>query len=493
MHLGKHPDEAEIDLPAFERALAQTSPAGFAVVASNGKWIPARHLTFINGILVRMAKGELLRVIINLPPRHGKSDFISMYTPAWFLGMNPDKRVILTSYEADFASQWGRKARTLIEEYGSVFPDPVEVNPDSSAANRWDIRGHLGGMQTAGVGGPLTGKGAHLAIIDDPIKNSEEAMSSTIREKHWDWYKSTLYTRLEPGGAILIPMTRWNEDDLAGRLINEMSQAGGEEWTVISLPAFAESGDILGRQVGEALWPERYDVSALERIRGTTQAYWFASLYQQRPAPLEGGMFKKKWFEIIQRAPTDLYKLRFWDLAATKDGGDWTVGLLIGVKQGVFYILNVQRDRLSSADSESLVKQTAEIDGGEVAIEMEQEPGSSGKRVIDHFARIVLPGYAFEGVPSTGDKTMRAMAVMAAAERGDVKIVRGIWNSAFLDELAMFPNGKHDDQVDALSGAYNGITLGAFRARSDKDPRLEDAVGEQGPSSAWDGSTIPTL
>jgi predicted phage terminase large subunit-like protein len=436
--------------------------------------------------------GELLRVIINLPPRHGKSDFISMYTPAWFLGMNPDKRVILTSYEADFAAQWGRKARSLIEDFGQFFPEPIRVNPDSSAANRWDILGHTGGMQTAGIGGPLTGKGAHLAIIDDPIKNAEEAMSSTIREKHWDWYKSTLYSRLEPGGSILIPMTRWNEDDLAGRLIAEMQQEGGEQWTVISLPAVAEDDDLLGRQVGQALWPERYDEVALARIKGTTQAYWFASLYQQRPAPLEGGMFKKKWFEIVKSCPTDCYCLRYWDLAATEDGGDWTVGLKIGVRAGVFYIIDVQRDRLSSKDSEALVKQTAQIDGGEVPIEMEQEPGSSGKRVIDHFARIVLPGYAFEGVPSTGDKTVRAMAVMAAAERGDVKIVRGGWNSAFLDELAMFPNGKHDDQVDALSGAYNGINLGAFRARSEDDPRIKDALGDQMSTSGWSGD-IPTL
>jgi len=473
--------------------MLQSSPAGFATIASNGRWIPARHLAYLNAILVEMLKGNLLRVIINMPPRHGKSEFISKFLPAYFLGTHPDQSVILASYEADFASQWGRRARTLIEEYGRFFQEPVEVDPESSAASRWNIKGHVGGMQTAGIGGPLTGKGAHLAIIDDPVKNDEEAMSFTIREKHWEWYRSTLYSRLEPNGAILILMTRWHEDDLAGRLINGMDDEHKDQWVVVNLPAIAESNDALGRQVGEALWPERYGVEALNNIAANTEEYWFSALYQQRPAPLEGGMFKKSWFEIVKAAPWGIPKLRYWDLAATKNAGDFSSGLLIGVdtKTGLSYILDVQHDQLDSKDSEDLVKQTAQIDGGEVAIEMEQEPGSSGKRVIDHFARIVLPGYAFMGTPSTGDKVSRARAVMAASKAGNVKIVRGHWNAAFLDELSMFPNGKHDDQVDALSGAFNGIWLGEFRARSDRDPTVEQVMGEACPTSEWSGSDIP--
>jgi predicted phage terminase large subunit-like protein len=203
-------------------------------------------------------------------------------------------------------------------------------------------------------------------------------------------------------------------------------------------------------------------------------------------------MFKKAWFEIVPAYPAEIPMLRYWDLAATRNAGDWSSGLKIGVKDGISYVIDVQHVQDDSKDSEDLVKQTAELDGGECAIEMEQEPGSSGKRVIDHFARIVLPGYAFQGVPSTGDKVTRARAVMAAAKAGNVKIVKGRWNASFLDELSMFPNGKHDDQVDALSGAFNGIWLGEFRARSDRDPTVEQAVGEQTSSSEWQGD-IPTL
>ena len=185
--------------------------------------------------------------MVTLPPRHGKSQLISQYFPAWYLGTFPDRRTILTSYEAGFAAGWGRRARDVLEEFGpEVFE--VSVREDSSAADRWDINGHVGGMITAGVGGAITGRGADLLIIDDPVKNSEDAASKTMRDKAWEWYQSTAYTRLEPGGAIILVMTRWNEDDLAGRILKE-SQTGGEKWEVMNLPAIAEEG-IIGLAAG---------------------------------------------------------------------------------------------------------------------------------------------------------------------------------------------------------------------------------------------------
>jgi len=482
-----------INMAQLERVLAQSSPAGFATVASNGRWIPAPHLLLVNDAILRIIRGETKRVIVCMPPRHGKSDFISMYTPAWYIGMYPDKRVILASYESDFASQWGRRARSLLSQFGELaFPDKVTVSPDSASASRWDIFRRQGGMQTAGIGGPITGKGADLAIIDDPLKNDEEALSTTIREKQKDWYRSTLYTRLEPGGAIILIMTRWHEDDLAGWLLAEEKNEGGEHWDVISMPALAEENDVLGRQVGEALWPDRYDESALQRIKKTTGSYWFAAMYQQRPAPLEGGMFKRQWFEIVQRAPTDLYKLTFWDLAASEGRGDYTVGLTMGEKNGIFYILSVRRVRENPAGVEALVKQAAAEVGGESAIEMEQEPGSSGLNTIDHYHRQVLKGYIFRGVRSTGSKIERARACSAAAEAGYIKLVRGVWNSDFLDEVAVFPNGTHDDQVDSMTGAFNGLTLGAFRIRTDTSLPVDDAVGETCKWPEWSGD-IPSL
>ena len=192
-----------------------------------------------------------------------------------------------------------RRARDVLNEYGnSVFG--IEVNNKSSAANRWDIQGHTGGMVTAGVGGPITGKGADILIIDDPVKNAEEANSQTYRDKTWEWYQSTAYTRLEPNGSIILIMTRWHEDDLAGRILHQIDQDKGEQWEIINLPAIAEDHDILGRNIGEPLWPGRYDLNELERIKYTTGSYWWSALYQQRPQPPEGGLLKRSWIKYYQ-------------------------------------------------------------------------------------------------------------------------------------------------------------------------------------------------
>lgn len=216
-----------------------------------------------------------------MPPRHGKSERVSRIYPAWFVGNFPNKRVILASYEADFAASWGAKARDVLLEHGrSVFR--VWLRPGSVAANRWDLARYDGGMVTAGVGGPVTGKGADLFILDDPVKNAEEAGSKTMRERAWDWWRSTAYTRLEPGGAVILMMTRWHEDDLGGRILAEAA-AGGERWEVVRLPALAEEWDPLRRSVGAPLWRERYDLPALEEIRRTIGGYWWACTPYQTP------------------------------------------------------------------------------------------------------------------------------------------------------------------------------------------------------------------
>jgi hypothetical protein len=240
----------------------------------------------LNRKLVGVALGEIPRLLVTMPPRHGKSSLCSHYFPAWYLGNYPGLNVILASYEADFAASWGRRARDVLEEHGPpVFG--VRVSRDSSAANRWEIAGHGGGMMTAGVGGPLTGKEANVIILDDPVKNDQEANSPTYREHLWEWYRATLYTRLEPGGAIILIQTRWNQDDLAGRLLQEMED-GGERWDVLRFPALAEDNNPLGREPGEPLWPQRFNKKRLQEIRRTISSYWWAALYQQRPAPAPG-------------------------------------------------------------------------------------------------------------------------------------------------------------------------------------------------------------
>jgi predicted phage terminase large subunit-like protein len=433
------------------------TPALFAITASRGRWAAAKHLLMLSDKLTQVAAGNLKRLMVFMPPRSGKSQLISQFFPAWYLGHHPDNRIILTSYEADFAATWGWKARNAFEEYvPGIFG--LSVRSDSSARNRWDIIDHPGGMNTAGVGGAITGKGANLFIIDDPVKNAEDANSQLKRDKAWDWYQSTAYTRLEPDGAIILIMTRWHQEDLGGLLLKEM-EAGGEQWEVLKFPAIAEEDDILGRKIGEPLWKERYPIESLKRIEGTVSAYWWTAMYQQSPYSRTGGTFRRQDF-IITEGNAKGDKVRFWDLAATKaeqgKDPDWTVGCLMSELHGQYWIQDIIRVRDEAAEVERIIQQAAQLDGKETQIFMEQEGGASGKSLISHYARNVLKGYAFKGIPATGSKSVRAQPLASAVANGNVKLVSAAWNTSFLDEAERFPTAKvHDDQVDAASHAFN--------------------------------------
>lgn len=255
---------------------------------------------------------------------------------------------------------------------------------------------------------------------------------------------------------MVLIMTRWHEDDLAGRILASDDAAS---WTVVSLPALAEEGDPLGRQEGAALCPARYDEKALANIRRVLGERDFAALYQQRPMPAEGALFKPTWFKIVDIAPPNRAMVRYWDLAATEAAngarGDYTAGCLIARDaDGFFYIMDMRRIQGSPFDVERLIRQTAELDGYDVPIYIEQEGGASGKFVTEHIIRTVVPGWACRAERPTQSKELRAMPLASMAEAGNVRILRGEWNRAFLDELTSFPNGTHDDQVDAASGAF---------------------------------------
>lgn len=388
-----------------------------------------------------------------MPPRHGKSELISRYFPAWYLGVYPDRRIILTSYEADFAATWGRKARNILEEYGPQLFG-VEVSRDSSAASRWDLAGREGGMVTAGVRGPITGRGAHVAIIDDPVKNDQEANSQTHRDAVWDWYRATFSTRLQDDGAIILVMTRWHEDDLAGRLLKAMEE-GGEKWEVLRLPALAEENDPLGRQPDEPLCPELFPKMALDSIRERVGPYWWAALYQQRPAPPGGTVFKRQWFsKVVDNPPPDLQYVRYWDLAtSTKETADWTAGARVGVdSDGNLYIVDMIRRRLEWPDTRRLIIATAQLDGRSTRVGVEKVAFQLAAWQ-DLMREKELISHSVEAVPVDRDKVLRARPWAARAEAGKVYLVRGPWISEFLAEVEAFPHGQHDDQVDAVSGA----------------------------------------
>jgi len=410
------------------------------------------------------------RLMIFVPPQHGKSALASVHFPAWYLGRHPDRRIIAASYGADLVADWGRQARNIVasDEYRCIFPD-ARLAEDSQAVNHWDIAGTDGGYICAGVGGPITGRGAHCLLIDDPVKNQEEAESQTQREAVWQWYTNVAYPRRRPPGAIVLIMTRWHEDDLAGRLL-KASETGGDKWRVLRLPAMAEDRDPLGRTAGTALWPDRYNAEELARIREVIGPRAWASLYQQSPRPQEGNLFWREWFELVDALPKELTYCRFWDMATGAASGsdpDYTAGCLMGRdKEGRSYIVDVRRTRAGPAEVEALLRLTAATDPPGTRIRMEQERGASGKQFVDHALRHVLAGYNFAGVPVTGSKEVRAAPLAAQAEAGHVKALRAPWNGAFFDELESFPAGTHDDQVDAADGAYLDLAMGsAGRAR----------------------------
>jgi predicted phage terminase large subunit-like protein len=405
-------------------------------------------------------------LLIEVPPRHGKSTEISEHAPAWFIGTFPERHVILCSYEADFASSWGLKARSILEEHG---PDlyGVRVDPRSRSAKRWGLDGHRGGMVTAGVGGPITGKGAHLLIIDDPIKNAEQAMSEVIREKHWEWWLSTARTRLEPGAVVIVLLTRWHEDDIAGRMLKS-SEDGGDPVREIRLPALASEDDPLGRRPGEALWPARYSTEWLEHTRKVLGGYWFSAMYQGRPTPDEGGIFARKYFRYftisdglvhLHRGDGDVEsfgldycrKVQYVDLAASeKETADYTVMTEVWVTpKRDLLVRNVVRDRIAGPDQPEFFE--AHHVGGVVKAE---QIGYQSTLLQEMLRR----GFPIEPVYPDKDKVTRASAAGALYRGGKVFHLRGAeWLGDFEAEELAFPAGEHDDMVDTIAYAARDL------------------------------------
>lgn len=470
------------------QTLALASPAGLALaidelrVAEGGAehYVYPDHIRLIDREVVEAvaraherqraaAAGEVEHdrpeiLLIEVPPRHGKSTEISEHAPAWFIGTFPDRHVILCSYQAEFAASWGLKARMILEEYGRQLYG-VELDPSSKAAKRWQLKGRRGGMITAGVGGPITGMGADLLIIDDPIKNAEEAMSEVIREKHWDWWLSTARTRLQPGAVVILLLTRWHQDDLAGRLLQAAAD-GGDPVREIRLPALAEEDDPLGREPGEALWPERYSRSYLEHTR-EIDSYWFAAMFQGKPTPDEGGIFNRKNFryfevdgdEVVLRldgGETKRWgidwceKVTYVDLAVSeKETADYTVATEVWVTPDQeMLIRNVVRDRIPGPDQAGFLE--AHYVG-----RLKVEAMGYQAALVQELVRRGLP---VEAVHPDKDKVTRAAAAGALYRSGKVFHLAGAeWLADFEVELLAFPMGEHDDQVDTVSYAAKDL------------------------------------
>ena len=428
---------AAADVPPFDPWLYDINP--------EWRWDWA-HLRLIRKELKRMADGDIDKLMIFMPPRHGKSEMTTVRFSSWWIERDPAQRVIIGAYSQTLANKFSRKVRKIVR---SRMP----LSAERTAADDWETE-QGGGVRAAGVGAGVTGMGGDLIIIDDPIKNREEANSPVYREKVWNWYTDDLYTRREPGARMILIQTRWHEDDLAGRIL--ASEDGGN-WTVLTLPALAEADDALGREVGAALCPDRYNEADLLDIRTAIGSRPFTALYQQRPVEQEGDFFKRSWFELVRESPREANRVRYWDKGATVDG-DYTVGVLMAEVDGQYFVEDVVRGQWTSFERNQWIKTTAIVDGNKVDVWLEQEPGSSGLDSVNEIIKL-LGGYTVRADKVTGNKALRAEPFAAQAEAGNVKLVRAAWNNSIIDELASFPHGSHDDQVDAVSGAFQKVAI----------------------------------
>lgn len=417
--------------------------------------------------LAAVARGETSRLMVFMPPNSAKTTYASVIFPPWFLAQHPNQHIIGASHSGEYAQDLSRQIVAQIRNNNWVLGYDLQ----NEAASLW--RTTNGGVyRAAGAGGSITGRRADLFLIDDPIKGRQDADSPAIRDTVWNWYRAEVLTRLNPGGRIILIQTRWHEDDLAGRLLQEMG-AGADQWQVVNLPAIAEEHDDLGREPGAALWPDRFPRSMLDRTRlGVGEREW-ASLYQQRPRPLEGALFKIEMIQVLPAAPPGMGgAVRAWDLASTEAIGgrdpDWTVGVLL--QQDIsrrFVVKDVVRRRGGPADIEQAIINTASQDGRGVRIGLPQDPGQAGKAQIAYLTS-KLAGYTVVSSPETGSKETRASPVASQAEVGNLAIVDGPWRRTLMEELAGFPNVTHDDQVDALSRAFGMLVdMPALRINPD--------------------------
>jgi len=431
------------------------TPATLAYKLTGGAWIPAKHLMYISGRVAKGIAAGNARIIISAPPRHGKSELTSVHTPTWILECFPKYKTILAGYGADLSTGFSRRVRDVFTDAGNAHLLNTRIRRDAFRVEAF-LNEQGGGMYAVGVGGPITGRGAHVLLIDDYIKEIKEALSPTYRDYIWNWFVTTAFTRLEPNGSCIIIATRWHSDDLIGRILEEYP----EQWEYIEIPAIAQENDILHRMPGEALFPERYPIETLHSIKNTLGTMFFQALYQQQPVDESKKLTDGRWFKIIDTIPqadrASYIWARVWDLAATEGAGDYTVGTLIGYSKKLNHtvIANVIRKQISSAEIEAKVKSTALEDGPNVRVRIEQEPGSAGKHLVHHFATTVIPTSNVKGIPVNKDKLVRAQPFMAAAEAGNVSLLAGPWNDVFIREFDSFPGGINDDQVDTAASGF---------------------------------------
>lgn len=447
------------------------------------KWYPAPFLLNISAKIAQgVAKGNA-RILISAPPRHGKSRISTIHGPLWILENFPNKNVVVTSYGADLAEDFSREVRDFIKDN----PDQLEVRirKDADRISKF-LTNKDGALTAIGIGGPITGRGADVLLIDDYIKQIKEANSPTYRQQTWDWFTTTAMTRLEPNASVIIVATRWHHDDLIGRILKNFP----DDWEHIKYHAIAREKDNLGRAPGEALFPQRYSVKTLNSRQALLGTFYYDALFDQEPHDSTGDLTDKSWIKVIEAKdiPERPFRLvRVWDFAGTESASaDYTAGALIAgdPQSQECYLLNMIRQKNTAAKNELLVTKTAESDGPSVEIVICQETGSAGKAVVEHYKSNVLSGYKVTGHYWNQGKVIIAQPWLACVENGHFYMLRAPWNKAFLDEFETFPSegsGFHDDQMDVCANGYIklfgkkrlGVTIGR---RKPSDPNNPSAL-----------------
>lgn len=484
---------ARSDLLAFARYTKDNYAAGW-------------HHEVLCDKLNRFCRGELKRLIVTMPPRHGKSELVSRRLPAFIFGLNPDAQIIACSYGADLASRMNRDVQRIMESeaYARVFPktrlgsENVRSTAEGNVLKNSDIFeivGHRGVYRCAGTGGGITGMGADFILIDDPIKDGEQAMSPTYREKVWEWYQSTLYSRLETNngqdGGILVTMTRWHEDDLVGRLLAQAkADPDADQWEVLELPAVCENEDSDDEQraLGEALWPEKYPHAKLQRLQRAIGTRWWNALYQCRPSAQEGGIIKRKWLCNFYRELPEKFDETILSLDCTfKDSkkADFVVLQAWGRKGASKYLLAETRDRMDITTTINALKaMAARFPRAYMKL---VEDKANGPAVIS-MLKEKMSGLV--AIDPEGSKEARLQSVAPDVEAGNIWLPDpsiAPWIMDWIEEVVNFPNAANDDRVDAFSQAIfrlRAAQVGGFTAEMIPD-RIESIASSIIGAKRW--------
>jgi predicted phage terminase large subunit-like protein len=465
---------------------------------------PVHYL--IAAYLESVCFGRIKRLMIYAPPRHGKTTLTSVLFPVFWLTHHPHSPIMLVSYGSDLAETSSGEAKHIFEDtrFRDIFPE-FSTRQDTRSKSRWYIQNRLrkddphleefrGSVRALGISGGAAGHGADLLVIDDPLKDQEEARSAAQRDKVWRRYQHVFRQRVHADGAIVVIQTRWHEDDLSGRLF----QKGG--WTVLRLPAISETQEVrdkhnskmglpvglpdpLGREPEQALSPSRWPLAAMLALREGSDSVGslaWAAQYQGAPSLPEGTWFKRKWFQKLSAIPDGeniTARVRYWDTAGTQDGGAFTVGLLMAKSEsGRYYIEDIVRGQWSQLNRYEQMRDTAIQDhikyNGQVKIYIEQQPADSGDDAYGATASY-LSGFPVHPDPVSRSKDLRLESFNAQCEAGNVYLINAIWNLTFIEEMVSLPASTYRDQSDAAGGAFTklagvtGVTVGWFGGDDD--------------------------